>query len=292
MIYVDDLILCAPTTEAVQAAKAEIMSCFACKDMGEAKWILGLSVERSKDEGTLKLSQGPYIELLMKKHLGEPPKRRYRIPLPSNLKLAKLKSAESEQIRRQYREIIGGLLHVARCTRPDVSMATNFLARHLDTPGGEHLNYAKRILTYLYQSRDRKLTFRRSHKGSLEAFSNADWAGDCNDRKSTSGFVLKAFGGPFSWKSRKQDCVALSTMEAEYVALAECAREATWAQRTIAWITAAPCPTLLRCDNQAVLYSIKEGADSNRTKHIDIRHHYLRDLSDSDSMKFAYVTPS
>lgn len=290
-VYVDDLLMCAVDESRIEAIKGEIKGKFACKDLGEVKFLLGIAVERS--QGQIRLNQKAYITSLAEKHSVEVNRskvpRKYKTPLPANVKLPKAAVSPTMELRSEYRELIGSLLHIARSTRPDISLAVGLLARHLDSPSFDHLKYAKRVVGYLLSTKDHVLVFCKSRSHEVVASSDADWAGDINDRKSTSGYVVEVFGAAVSWRSRKQDCVALSTMEAEYVAMSECCKEAIWVSSVASWIASEEIGTRVLVDNQAALHSVKEDADSSRSKHIDIRHHYMRDVSRKGVATFAYV---
>lgn len=150
-------------------------------------------------------------------------------PIESNLKVSKEMSPSTDEERlemenRPYRELVGGLIYLANATRPDIAFAASTLSRFCSDPGKDHWIIAKRVLRYLKATPEYSIKYGKDGK-CLTAYTDSDWAGDVDDRKSCSGSILMLAGSPVSWKSRKQPSVVLSTMEAEYVALSEVARE-------------------------------------------------------------------
>ena len=136
-----------------------------------------------------------------------------------------VKAAEDEEALDQplYQSVVGGLMYLATCTRPDIAFAVGMLARFSSKPNRSHWVAAKRVLRYLKRTMNFGLFY--SNGSGVLGYSDADWAGDMDDRKSTSGYMFQIAGGPVSWRSKKQDTVALSTAEAEYVALSSAVQE-------------------------------------------------------------------
>lgn len=150
-------------------------------------------------------------------------------PLEVNIKITKEASPRSEDERaemknRPYRELVGGIIYLANATRPDLAFAVSILSRFSTNPGELHWMLAKRVLRYLKGTSHYGIKYTKN-QDLLTAYTDSDWAGDVDDRKSCTGNVIILANGPISWKSKKQASVALSTMEAEYSALAEMSRE-------------------------------------------------------------------
>ncbi|KAH9086020.1 hypothetical protein Ae201684P_005716 [Aphanomyces euteiches] len=178
------------------------------------------------------------------------------------------------------REIVGTLTWLAANTRPDISYATNMLARHLNDPNEHYARGAKRLLRYLKKTRLYGLELRPT-KGleSLdEVFADADWAGDKTSRRSTTGTVVTIGGCPTQWMSKRQGVVALSTMEAEYIAASLATQEAMSIRQLLIELRLKPVgePTRLWCDNQSAIANMQNEATKSRSKHMDIRYHILR----------------
>ena len=164
-------------------------------------------------------------------------------------------------------------------TRPDLAYAIGALGRHAANPGPDHQRALERVYRYLRATHDYQLFYQRgSDSGTtLHGFVDADWGSDVNDRKSTSGYAFMLAGGAISWSSKKQTSVALSSTEAEYIAGTHGAKEAIWLRQFLEQIHFPPSsPTILHIDNQSAIVIAKNPEFHDRTKHIDIRHHFLR----------------
>ena len=145
-------------------------------------------------------------------------------------------------------------------------------------PNQTHLTAVKRILRYLKGTADLALKYQQTDNCSFIGYSDADWAGDQNDRHSTTGNIFLMADGPISWLSKKQPIVALSTSEAEYVALSSVTQEAVWLKRLLNSINAIPPgPVVIMEDNQGAIAIARNPVAHARTKHIDIRFHYIRE---------------
>lgn len=164
------------------------------------------------------------------------------------------------------------------------------VARFCSDPTTEHWSVVKRIFRYLQGTKTYELLYSRSESdGNLVGFSDADWAGDPNNRKSTSGCAYVMNGAVVSWKSSKQTCVALSTAEAEYVALASATQESTWIRKLLNDLHHKPeGPTVLYDDNQAAIAISQNSQTHRKTKHIDIRYHYVREKTLDQSIVVQY----
>lgn len=190
--------------------------------------------------------------------------------------------------QQSYQEIIGCLMWIAGSTRPDICYGVRYLARYASKPYDLHLRLAQRLLAYLQQSKDYGLTLGGS-TSALEGWVDADYAGCTDTRCSTTGYIFKFCDSAISWQSKRQATVAQSTLEAEYVAAAEAAREAMWLRTILEELGFQQGTTRLNCDNMgAILLANKPGTHA-RSKHIDVRHHYLRQKIDSCELNIVYV---
>jgi hypothetical protein len=187
-----------------------------------------------------------------------------------------------------YREAIGSLMYAALGTRPDISFAVSFLSQFMQNPGRAHWEAVKRVFRYLKGTKDTCLVIGGTGKG-LEAFSDADWASQ-EHRHSISGYVFTIGGGAVSWSSKKQVIVALSTTEAEYIAATHAAKEALWIRMFLAEI-ARPLkkPTTIHLDNISAISITKNDEYHPRTKHIDIRYHFIRHAVQERLLHIDYV---
>lgn len=189
-----------------------------------------------------------------------------------------------------FRELVGGLQFIAQCTRPDISHAVSAVSSYCSDPGFAHWTAAKRILRYLRGSKTCKMTYRKTGDSKFSGYSDADWGNDSETRRSYSGYVFLQSGGAVTWSSRKQSTVALSTTEAEYMALSSATQEVIWWKGFLDELLGIADPITIKCDNKsAISLAEKEIGYSARTKHIDIRHHFIREQLELKSMKLEHV---
>ncbi len=181
------------------------------------------------------------------------------------------------------------LMYAATATRPDISFAVGVLSKFNSKPSEAHLTAAKRVIRYLKGTTDIALRYSKTVDGNLTGYSDADWAGDLDDRHSTTGNLFMMAGGAISWASKKQATVALSTAEAEYVALSAATQEIVWLRRLLTDLKVLPDgPTTLMGDNQGAIAIAKNPVAHARTKHIDIRYHYIREAVQEGMIELCY----
>lgn len=178
-----------------------------------------------------------------------------------------------------FKQLVGSLMYLT-ATRPDMMFVTSLISRYMAKPAELHLQAAKRALRYLKGTVNYDIHYKRGGDGKLLAFTNSDYAGDMEDRKSTSGYVFLLSSGAVSWSSKKQPIVTLSTMEAEFVAAAVCACQAIWMKRVLKELGHGDevC-THIKCDNSSTIKLSKNPVMHGRSKHIDVRYHFLRSLT-------------
>ena len=185
-----------------------------------------------------------------------------------------------ESSSRRYRELVGSLMYLATATRPDITYAVTQLSKHMMTPAVMHFTAAKHVLRYL-RGNTRTLTYARTRPTlELVGYVDADWAGDVQTRKSTTGYVFTLGGTAIAWKTKLQPIVATSSTYAEYIASTTAAQEAVALRRLlITFKLSTDSPTIIHEDNAAALaISEHHGADHDRSKHMDVRYHYIREL--------------
>jgi hypothetical protein len=198
------------------------------------------------------------------------------------------------KITHGYAQLIGSLMYLALGTRPDIAYAVNWLAQFTSDPKPLHWTAVKRVFRYLKFTKHHKLTYGGDDEDirntNLNFFCDADWANDATDRKSISRYVTLVAGGAVAWSSKKQQTVALSTAEAEYVAATHIAKQVLW-QRTLLQELDFPLPSTstIFTDNQAAISISHHPEFHARTKHIDIAHHFLRDLIAEGTINTVYV---
>jgi len=287
-VYVDDLILIGVIISQLVKLKKSLSARFKMKDMGELHFCLGIGVIQDKEAGVIKIHQKQYIQRMLEK---------YRMceanpvdtPADANVKLVKNDGVSGPVDRVLYQSIVGSLLYAAIATRPDIAQAVSAVSKFCAEPNEAHLTAAKRVLRYLKGTQDLCLVFRPTEETPLYGYSDANWAGDLEDRRSTTGNLFIVAGAPVSWLSKKQPTVALSTSEAEYMALSSATQEAVWLRRLMADLGLGDTgATRILEDNQGAIALAKNPVSHSRTKHIDIRHHFIREAVEDDIVEIEY----
>ncbi|XP_055622459.1 uncharacterized protein LOC129766024 [Toxorhynchites rutilus septentrionalis] len=176
-------------------------------------------------------------------------------------------------------------MYLMLCVRPDVCFPVGYLGRFQQNPTTQHWRALKHVVRYVEGTRGMTLLFRREESSvPLVGYADADWASDVTDRKSVSGYLFKVFGCPVSWCSKKQQTVATSSSEAEYVALSLAATKAIWLNGVLEDLQEASAPVTIYEDNRGCICMAKN-LEMKRTKHIEVKHHFLRDHVASGSLK-------
>ena len=191
-----------------------------------------------------------------------------------------------------YLSAIGSLMYLMICTRPDLAYSVGRLSQFCEAPVKEHWTAIKRVFRYIRGSQNVGLRFGPCDSLKVEGYCDSDWGGCPITRKSTEGIVFKFGGAPVVWKSKKQSIVALSSCEAEYVALCSAAKEAIWLSRLLADMLTEPSstPVPLHVDNDGSIDLAKNQTVSQRTKHVDIRYHFIREAIQKRSIKLFYIS--
>uniref|UniRef100_A0A2N9FUY1 Reverse transcriptase Ty1/copia-type domain-containing protein n=1 Tax=Fagus sylvatica TaxID=28930 RepID=A0A2N9FUY1_FAGSY len=283
-LYVDDILLVGNDMDSIVTTKKWLSSTFEMKDMGEANFVLGVKITRDRSKKLLSLSQGTYIKKILERfhmHNSKP----IDTPMEKGCTLSLDQCPKNDEEKNQmskvpYASAIRSLMYAMLCTRPDICFAVGMVSRYQSNPGPAHWRAVKRILRYLRGTSDHALCY---HGGDLRltGYSDADWASDKDERKSTSGYAFILGGGAVSWCSKKQSCIALSTMESEYVACSAAVQEAVWLRRFLQrlGVTAhAEDAVLLYSDSTSALAYAKDPKYHGKAKHIELRYHYIRDM--------------
>ena len=284
--YTDDIFGASNNEQEVKRRKDEIGKVWEIKDVGENEYFLGMRVQQDLKLGTIRLTQRPYWEHVINRFRLEHITPR-NTPLPTGISLDSNMSPKTDSERDQmndkpYRSILGSVMWGQLATRPDLSFSISLLARFQANPGLEHWNALMHVIGYVKNTLDYGLTYSRDAELSPHAFVDADYGGCKDTRRSTSGYVFLMAGGPVTWSSKRQATVALSTVEAEYVAMSRCAQQMVWMH---SWLSEVKVdyatPGLIKGDNRGAIALTKNTKDHGKVKHIDIRHHYIRELLQS-----------
>ena len=282
-VYVDDIILAGKSEKKMADIKEALSDKFEMKDLGELHYFLGVKVIQDHKKGTIWIGQPVYTENILQK-FGMENAKPISTPVAVNTKLM-LKNENSEYFDKETNQsTVGSLLYLSTRTRPDITFAVNNIARFSSNPTAQHWTAVKRIFRYLKGTIHLGLLNERNGLKKLIGYSDADWGGDCNDHISTSGYLFLVGGIAVSCRSNKQTCVALSTAEAEYMALASAAQEAVWMRHSVRICE----PTVIFEDNQSAICMAKNPQFHGRAKHIGIKYHFIREQVSNNTIKLRY----
>ena len=276
-VYVDDLIIATKTEGEMQLVKELLHSQFKMKDMGELHYCLGITIRQDTNEKTVEIQQKQYILRMLEKY-GLQDSKPVSTPADPNVRLRKDDGVSKAVNPVLYQSMVGSLLYAGIATRPDISHAVGAVSKFSSKPSEAHLTTVKRIFRYLKGTTDVSLKYRKFKSAQLIGYSDADYAGDLDDRHSTSGNVFLMCNGAVNWLSKKQPIVTLSTAEAEYVALSTATQEAVWLRKLLKdFGESQDQATMIMEDNQGTICIAKNPIEHSRTKHIDVRYHYIRE---------------
>lgn len=290
LVYVDDLLIACDTVETARTALKLLNEHWVVTDLGAAHTILGMVLERDLENHTISISQTGYIDKLMARFNILNPRAGRTAPLPTGEQPA---VAEEAIDQRKYQELVGSVLWLAGCTRPDVSFAASLLGHHSHSPGESIWEIGKRVLAYLSHTRYKKLTLGAitdAGTAGLVAFSDSDWAA-CPTGRSTSGWIVCYANAAVNWSSKRQGTTAASTMEAEYYAAAAATHEVLWLRGFLDKLgkTVNNAPTTLYLDNQAALRLASNPHSHARAKHINVKYHITRDEVEKGTISVNYI---
>jgi hypothetical protein len=212
------------------------------------------------------------------------------VPLDPKTKLKKNVNKDEEMVKVPYQQAVGSLMYAMLCTRPDLAYPISVVSQHMANPSLEHWIAVKRIFRYLQGTLQFKLRFGGLSPQDVVGYCDADWAGDLEDRRSTTGFVFMIGGGAITWSSKRQPTIALSTTEAEYMASTQATKEAIWMTKLMKELgyMKEKKAMVIRCDNQGAISLTKNPTQHARTKHIDVQHHFVRERVENGEVTFEY----
>ncbi|XP_028391792.1 uncharacterized protein LOC114516495 isoform X1 [Dendronephthya gigantea] len=292
IVWVDDIIIASSDSNSLQSVKKSLKERFKMTDLGILKWFLGTEFQCS--ENTIKMNQTRYIEKILEKFKMTDCKPK---PTPCELGVDKVLEVESPEMEDPglYRAIVGSLIYVMTGTRPDLCYIVTKLAQKMSKPTQADLTKAKHVLRYLKGTSKFGLTFTKSiNPLILQGFCDSDWGASIADRRSITGYNYQlAQKGPLiSWKSRKQPTVALSTCEAEYIALTNAMQEAKFLKQLCIdmKVSIHEGKAFIKIDNQGAMNLAKNPIHHQRTKHIDIRYHFIREEVKEGRVSLEYVS--
>jgi hypothetical protein len=311
VLYVDDLLIVHNGTEGKgHQIKQLLQKKYKMSDLGAARRFLGIEIERTEDGG-FTICQRDYVNTIIRR-FGLMDAKPTKSPLDPQIDLANTHCEDKQANRKEYLSMVGSLMYAALGSRPDIAYSVTALSRYNVQPLEMHITAAKRVLRYLKTTSDLQIHYRRlplsNNCISIIGYTDSDWAGNLKTRKSVGGCVFglghingnvserPVMSGLVHWQAKSQSVVALSTLEAEYIAASHATRESLWLKRMLKeaadgmGVKASDGPVPIGCDNQGAIKLITSGVVRQKSKHIDVKYHHVHDEQTKGSVKFQYVT--
>ncbi|KAJ8475068.1 hypothetical protein ONZ45_g15738 [Pleurotus djamor] len=284
IIYVDDALFCGSDRQLVLKLKAAFMKRWECRDLGEAKEFLRMRILRKGPK--IYLDQETYLQKVIRR-FNLDNCNTARTPLPTGYRPEPHKGSVDPALRSRFQQVIGSLLYIMLGTRPDIAYALVKLSQHSANPSKEHLDKALYVVRYLAGTQHYSVCYDGSNQeGGLIAFTDSDWTSP----RSTTGYLVKLAGGIISWQSHAQRTPALSSTEAEYMALSDTCRQIMWTKNLLSEIGMDLGPVPICGDNQGSIFIASNPVSERRTKHIDLRYHYIRDHIESGDVECFFIS--
>lgn len=287
LLYVDDILMASNNKEKLKEVKMALSKEFQMTILGEPKEFLSISIRRDRENKTIRLSQEKFVDKILKRYGFEEvhPQRTSMLTIRAINHDRKMRESDiesentedkGEKINGPYREIVGSLLYLSGTTRQDISYTVNVLSRHQTNPTEEDWKMVTRLMRYLKGTKSLGLRYTGDKEG-IESYSDASFA-DCKNSLTTCGYVIKLFGDSISWRTHKQTYVALSTCQAEYIAMSEASQEMLSIHNTLKLILIKlPLPMTLWCDNRAATVSAETNG-GNKLRHIvEVKAHHIKE---------------
>lgn len=286
LVHVDDLLIASSSDDLIHDVYGKVSACCELKNLGNVKQYLGIDVHRDS-QGHFLISQKSYIDKIICEAGLKDAKTS---PMPLDVGYFKNLGNNLLESNEFYRKMIGMLLYLSTNSRPDITSSVAILSQKVSKPSRCDLNELLRVIRYLKGTREMELRLSTEGiVGELYAYSDANWAEDRHDRKSNSGFFVSINGGALGWACRKQQLVSLSTTEAEFVALSETTKELMWLKRLCKeFCVEVEATTSIFTDSQTCMKIIGNDGFSDRTKHIDTKFHYTKDMAEKKEVKLLY----
>ena len=286
IVYVDDAIFAGRNKAKVLRAKESFMKRWECRDLGDVQEFLRMHIQQHGQ--TIKIDQCAYLDKVLER-FGMTNCKPKTTPLPEGYMPKAHEGAVDPARRQRFQTVIGSLLYLMLGTRPDIAFAVTKLAQHSANPSEEHLDKALNICRYLQSTRDYTLEYDGASGKGIIAFTDADFAGDAIKRRSQTGYVLRLAGASILWSSYQQKSNAFSTKDAEYMALSDCSRSCMWIQNVFHELGYSIGAIPICSDNQGAIFVSQNPVTEKRTKHIDVRYHYIRDVIDKGKVEVLFV---
>lgn len=291
LVYVYDMLLVDASRSSLAAVADTIGKFFEIKIETKVAKFLGIVVERYKEKGEIQIHSATLIEHMLET-FNMQNCRGVSNPLAPGTALPKLDQTEKKcesHNQMPYRQRVGSLLHLANTTGPDIAFATGYLSRFLEKPGDEHWQAAKLVLRYLSHTKAVVVTFSKWDNAGLHGYTDSDFAGDRESRKSVSGFLFSMEGGAVSSRSEKQDLTAQSTLEADFVAMSFAVREIVWLQRLFTDVYQRHTVMPIFGDNEGAMDLAYNDVVNERSKHIAVKYFFSKEKVGDGTCVFNYI---
>ncbi|CAM8963657.1 unnamed protein product [Rhodiola kirilowii] len=294
LLYVDDILIISESRPNVNNIKSDMKKHFDMKDLGVTQRILRVRITRDRNKKIMYLSQTDYLEKVLDKFQLKNAKPSL-VPLGGHLELYKHDCPVTDEDKLKMSKVpydvaVGSIMYDMLCTRPDLAFGVSVLSRFMSNRGDKHRIAIKYLLKYISGTRNLGLIY-GSHAPKTELYGYVDsaYASNKDNRKSTTGFFFTWAGNCVSWKSQLQPIVALSSTEAEYIAATEASKEAIWLKGILQEIDINTYVPITFMDSQSALCLCKDHVYHERSKHIDVRYHFIRDMIESKEFEIRKI---
>ncbi|KAJ0589411.1 putative RNA-directed DNA polymerase [Helianthus annuus] len=285
IIYVDDMIITGNDEEEMKKLKANLFTEFEMKDLGRLKYFLGIEVLRSK-QGIFICQKKYVLDLLAE--IGMVDCKPADTPMVANHKLCMEKDGELAD-KERYQRLVGKLIYLSH-TRPDIAYAVGVVSQFMHQPQVAHMEAVWRIIRYLKGTSGHGVLFQPNQHLKIQAYTDADWAGDKGDRRSTSGYFTLVGGNLVTWRSKKQKVVALSSAEAEFRGIARGLAEVLWIRKLLTEIGFPQTEaSRIVCDNEAAIQISENPVQHDRTKHVEVDRHFIKEKLETGIIEMSFV---
>ncbi len=291
-VYVDDIQIYGPRgSKHIIKLKQDLHKRFAMTDLGPCSYYLGMEIVRDRLNRTVRITQTTYLKKILSR-FGMASCASAPTPMAAGTQLQEESIDQAKpNVVKDYQSMVGSIMYAMIQTRPDICYSVTILSRYNHNPNVKHIAAVKRVLRYLRGTLDYGVTY--GTDSGLVGYTDADWASDVESRRSLGAYVFLLYGGPVSWTSKRQQSIALSSCEAEYMAQTQAAKEAIWLTRLLSELDIGfglpTKPILIKADNQGAIALTKDPRFHSRTKHIDIQWHFVRDQVETGAVQFEWV---
>jgi hypothetical protein len=296
LVYVDDILAAAPTSKEVSWFGKTLHKRFNSKDLGGVSKVLGIRITRDRRNKAIYLDQEQYLDSVLKRFgITQGKHKKKCIPLADYSQLRPTQPDDERTDITEYQQIIGSLMYAMVHTRPDIAFTLGKLSQHMKDPADFHMEAVKNLMRYIRSTITHRMKYSKGVNPTLSLHSDADWAGQLVDRKSTSGSAGMLCNGVITWSSKVQRSVATSSTESEYLAMSMTAKMSQWIAQVLrdmgysSYIGDSQTRVDIRADNQGAIALTKNPHLHDRSRHIDICYHHIRDLQEREKISVTYI---